>query len=195
LETPLLGSHQAENATLALAVLELLRERGYRWDEGALRHGFRAVHWPARVQIVGQDPTIVVDGAHNTDSVQKLLQTLDTTFDHHRRLVVLGINTDKDLAGIVRLLADVDAVVLTRAKSPRSASTETLAELFAQYAPSVDVHHAPTTAEAMDLACDLADASDLICATGSLYLAAEALRWAADHGDQQAASEIEGVDH
>ncbi|MBV9713480.1 MAG: hypothetical protein JO011_21455, partial [Ktedonobacteraceae bacterium] len=49
--------------------------------------------------------------------------------------------------------------------------------------------------QAMELALELADRHDLICATGSLYLAGEALRWAAAHGDATAASEIEGVDH
>jgi dihydrofolate synthase/folylpolyglutamate synthase len=195
LETPLLGQHQVENATLALAVLELLRERGYVWNEEALRAGFKAVHWPARVQIVGRRPMVVVDGAHNTDSIQKLLRTLRTTFDGHRLIIVLGINRDKDLAGIVRSLSDIDAVVLTHANNPRVASIETLQTLFAEHAPGVSVSHAETTADAMDLALDMADPTDLVCATGSLYLAAEALRWAAAHGDQQAASEIEGVDH
>jgi dihydrofolate synthase/folylpolyglutamate synthase len=47
----------------------------------------------------------------------------------------------------------------------------------------------------MNFALQLADRDDLICATGSLYLAGEALRWAAAHGDRNAAAEIEGVDH
>ncbi len=195
LETPLLGLHQVENATLALAVLELLRERGYAWDERALRTGFKAVHWPARVQIVGRQPTIVVDGAHNVDSIEKLLQTLHTSFESHRLLFVLGINRDKDLTGMIRSLRTIDAVVLTHVNNPRATSIETLEKLFAEHAPGVSIYRAETTAEAMDLALDLADPTDLICATGSLYLAAEALRWAAAHGDRQAASEIEGVDH
>ena len=195
LETPLLGVHQAENATLALATLELLREHGYAWDEEALRRGMKAVHWPARIQIIGHDPTIIVDGAHNTDSMYKLLQTLRSTFSSHHLIIVLSMNRDKDLAGIVQILADVDSVVLTRIKNPRAAHIEVMESVFAEYAPNVIVHRADTTEEAMDLALDLAEHSDLICATGSLYLAGEALRWGATHGDQTAASEIEGIDH
>jgi dihydrofolate synthase/folylpolyglutamate synthase len=195
LETPLLGVHQAENATLALATLELLRERGYAWDEEALRRGMKAVQWPARIQLIGHDPTIVVDGAHNTDSMHKLLQTLRSTFSPHHLIIVLSVNRDKDLVGIVQTLRDVDSVVLTRIKNPRVAHIEEIESLFAKYAPNVIVHRADTTEEAMDLALDLAERSDLICATGSLYLAGEALRWGADHGDQIAASQIAGVDH
>jgi dihydrofolate synthase / folylpolyglutamate synthase len=193
---PLAGQHQLENATAALATLDVLRERGLSWDEQALRAGFRAVHWPARIEVVGSDPTIVVDGAHNADSMQKLIQALRISFTLHRLIVVLNMNRDKDMLGIVQALADVDIVILTHMKSsPRAVAIETLQELFATYAPSVQIFSAEQSEQAMDLALDLAERNDLICATGSLYLAGEVLRWAAAHGDATAASEIEGVDH
>ncbi|GCE03687.1 bifunctional folylpolyglutamate synthase/dihydrofolate synthase [Dictyobacter aurantiacus] len=195
LETPLLGEHQVENATAAVATLEELRKKGIVWDERALRSGLAAVHWPARMQIVGRAPTIVVDGAHNADSMNKLLHSLRSTFDPHRLLIVLGVNKDKDIAHMLQELADVDSIILTHANNPRAMRPEELQNLLQQYAPQVQVHLAETCQRALDLATDLADASDLICATGSLYLAGEALRWAADHGDVRAASEIEGVDH
>jgi len=195
LEIPLAGQHQLENATLALATLEVLRERGVLWDETALRAGFSAVRWPARIDVVGHDPTIVVDGAHNADSVQKLMQALRDSFLFHRLIVVLGVARDKDLVGIVQALQDVDTVVLTRAKNPRAATIEQLEAVFAEHAPKVKIYTVSESGSAMDLALDLAESNDLICASGSLYLAGEALRWAAAHGDEGAATAIEGVDH
>jgi dihydrofolate synthase/folylpolyglutamate synthase len=193
---PLAGLHQLENATVALATLDMLRERGVAWNEQALREGLRTVHWPARIEVVGSDPTIVVDGAHNADSMQKLIQTLRTSFTLHRLIVVLNVNRDKDIVGIVQALADVDIVILTHMKSsPRAVAIETFQELFATHAPSVEIFTAEKSEQAMDLALDMADRHDLICATGSLYLAGEVLRWAAAHGDATAASEIEGMDH
>ncbi|HET9920810.1 MAG TPA: cyanophycin synthetase, partial [Ktedonobacteraceae bacterium] len=194
-EIPLAGQHQLENATAALAALEMLRERGVAWDEAALRAGLFAVRWPARMEVVGYDPTIVVDGAHNADSVQKLIQALRDSFPLQRLIVVLSVSADKDLAGMVQAMANVDAVVLTRMKSPRAAAIEQMQELFAHYAARVSVHTAGESDAAMNLALDLAGRDDLICATGSIYLAAEALRWAAARGDQEAASTIESVDH
>jgi dihydrofolate synthase / folylpolyglutamate synthase len=195
LEIPLAGQHQLENATLALATLETLRDKGIAWDEDALRLGLRSVFWPARIEVVAHDPTIVVDGAHNTDSMQKLLLALQASFHWHRLFVVLGVARDKDLPGIAQALANVDAVVLTRMSNPRAASIDQLQVLFAQFAPHVKVYTAGTSEAAMNLACDLAESSDLICATGSLYLAGEVLRWAATRGDLQAEATIEGVDH
>lgn len=193
---PLAGLHQLENATVALATLATLREQGIDWNEQALRDGLRTVHWPARIEVVGSDPTIVIDGAHNADLMQKLMQTLRTSFTLHRLIVVLNVNRDKDLVGIVQALAEVDIVILTHMQSsPRAVAIETFQALFQMHAPSVEIFTAAKSEQAMDLALDLADRYDLICATGSLYLAGEALRWAAAHGDATAASEIEGVDH
>ncbi len=193
---PLAGLHQVENATVALATLDMLREQGVQWNEQALREGFRTVHWPARIEVVGSEPTIVVDGAHNADSMQKLMLALRTSFTLHRLIVVLNVNRDKDIVGIVQALAEVDIVILTHMKSsPRAVAIETLQELFTRHASSVQIFVAEKSEQAMDLALELADRTDLICATGSLYLAGEALRWAAAHGNATAASEIEGVDH
>ncbi len=195
LEIPLAGQHQLENATAALATLDLLRERGLLWDETALREGFRSAHWSARMEVVNHQPTIVVDGAHNADSVQKLLLALQATFNARRLIFVFSPNQDKDLVGMVRALADIDMIVLTRMKNPRATSIEQLEKLFAQYAPRVVVYSEQESDKAMDLARSLAQPDDLICATGSLYLAAEALRWSAQHGNRDVAKTIEGVDH
>jgi dihydrofolate synthase / folylpolyglutamate synthase len=193
--TPLLGVHQVENATVAIATLEMLRLKGVDWSEEALRKGIERVHWPARMQVVGHRPTVVVDGAHNGDSIQKLLATLRTTFSYRRLIVVLGINKDKDLTRMIEALNDIDEVVLTHADNPRAVSSEALRDLFAQYAPRVAVRTAESSNQALDMAFASAEASDLICVTGSLYLAAEGLRWAAARGDSISAADIQGVDH
>ncbi|GAC1681731.1 MAG: folylpolyglutamate synthase/dihydrofolate synthase family protein [Ktedonobacteraceae bacterium] len=195
LEIPLAGQHQLENATVALATLDLLREHGLMWDENALREGFRSAHWSARMEVVGAQPTIVVDGAHNADSIQKLLEALHDTFKARRLIFVFSSNQDKDLVGMVRALANINTVVLTRMKNPRATPVEQLEKLFAEYAPRVAVYREQESDKAMDRALSLALPDDLICATGSLYLAAEALRWAAKHGNMHVAETIEGTDH
>lgn len=198
LELSLAGLHQVENATLALATLETLRASGRTecdWDESALRQGLREVRWSARLEIIGRRPTTIVDGAHNADSMQKLVQSLRELFTYQRLIVVLGFNADKDLSGMIRALANIDSVVLTRALNPRSATLECMQELFTQHAPGVKIYIANESRAAMELAHTLAASGDLICATGSLYLAAEVLRWAASQGEARVAASIEGVDH
>lgn len=195
LEIPLAGQHQLENATLALATLDMLRKIGISWDERALREGLRKMRWPARIDVVEHHPTIVVDGAHNADSMEKLMQALRDSFAFQRLIVVLSLFRDKDLVGIARALQHADIVVLTRMVSPRAATVEQMQEIFAKHAPQAEIHTADDSRAAMGLAVGLAGDNDLICATGSLYFAGEVLRWAAARGDEVAAAAIEGVDH
>jgi dihydrofolate synthase / folylpolyglutamate synthase len=195
LEIPLAGQHQLENATLALATLNELHKKGISWNEQALRDGFRNVRWPARIDVVEHNPTVVVDGAHNADSMEQLLQALSDSFVLYRLIVVLSLARDKDLVGIAKALQHVDAVILTRMMNPRAATIESMQEAFAQYAPGVQLYTTHDSRAAMNLALDKASRDDLICATGSLYLAGEVLRWAAARGDKVAAANIEGIDH
>jgi dihydrofolate synthase / folylpolyglutamate synthase len=195
LEIPLAGQHQLENATLALATLDMLRKIGISWDERALREGLRKMRWPARIDVVEHHPTIVVDGAHNADSMEKLMQALRDSFAFQRLIVVLSLFRDKDLVGIARALQHADIVVLTRMVGPRAATVEQMQEIFAKHAPHAEIHTADDSRAAMELAVGLAGDNDLICATGSLYFAGEVLRWAAARGDEVAAAAIEGVDH
>lgn len=194
LEIPLLGLHQVENATLALATLELLQATGQpecNWDETVLRQGLRDVRWPARLEIIARQPTMIVDGAHNADSVQKLLLSLHDLFTYRHLLVVLGVNADKDLVGMIQSLQEVDHVILTSTLNPRAAKPEHMQELFAQYAPRVELIAVPESSAAMDLARSMAEPDDLICATGSLYLAAEVLRWAASQNETHISTSFE----
>ncbi len=198
LELALAGAHQAENATLAVATLESLRATGRpecSWDETALRQGLREVRWSGRLEIIAHQPVTIVDGAHNADSLQKLMQSIRELFTYRHLLVVFAVNVDKDLPGMLRSLADVEHVILTSVHNPRSATPEHLQELFAEYASGVQLTSVPDSRAAMELARRLAAPDDLVCATGSLYLAGEVLRWAASTGEARIASSIEGVDH
>ncbi|RAQ95092.1 hypothetical protein A4R35_06060 [Thermogemmatispora tikiterensis] len=195
LELSLLGQHQLENATAAIATLEALRHKGIQWSEEALRAGLRSVYWSARLEVIGREPLVVVDGAHTAESMQRLLEALRATFQFRRLVVVLSTLRNKDVAGMVQALAGVDAVVITTVANPRSLRIEEIADQFRTHAPHVPLYHAETSRQAMDLALRLAEREDAVCAAGSLYLAGEVLRWAAARGNQQVAATIEGVDH
>ena len=127
--------------------------------------------------------------------MQNLVAARRDTFTMQRLIVVLSPNRDKDLAGIARALAGIDVVVLTRMANARAATIAELQATFAENALNVTIESASDSTRAMELALNLAGSEDLICATGSLYLAAEVLRWSAARGDREAAASIEGVDH
>ena len=194
----LLGEHQIENATLAIALAETLRYAGLSITEAAIRHGLREARWPARLQVVGRKPWIVVDSAHNADSFARLLAALRRHFAFERLILVIGVLADKDLPGIAAAVAEgaVDLAITTSVASPRAQSATVIAEALQKAAPELETRVYAGSAAALAEALHEAGPQDLICVTGSVYFAGEALRRLAGRPEVTAgAIEIAGVDH
>ncbi len=196
----LLGRHQRQNAAAALAALDLLRARGVPVTAAGIQVGFPAALWPARMQAVGSRPWLVVDGAHNADSLAALLDGLEQTFVFAKLLLVFGTMQDKDLAGMrAAILAHrrrLVAVIGTQAQSPRAMSSNYIMGHFPMETMLLNVAFA-NVGDALAFARANAAPNDLICLTGSLHLAGEGLRWIAAHVDDPLAQAITiaGDDH
>src|SRR5262249_52706816 len=198
LELALLGAHQFENAAAALAAVEVLRGCGLLVTEEAIRRGLREVRWPARLQIVGREPLMIVDGAHNAASFAKLFTALRRHFTFARLLLIFGPLADKDLPGMADEIAHagVARVYATAVAHPRATPPAEIAAALHSVAPALEVVVTGETRAALSVALTDADPHDLICAAGPLYLGGEALRWLAARPEAVAgAIEIAGVDH
>ncbi|MGH7454443.1 MAG: bifunctional folylpolyglutamate synthase/dihydrofolate synthase, partial [bacterium] len=98
----LTGRHQANNAGLAILATALLREKKIPIDTDAICRGLQTTYWPARLQIVQQQPTILVDAAHNADGMRVLVRHLAKTFSWKHLLVVMGLLEDKALPPVLK---------------------------------------------------------------------------------------------
>lgn len=171
---PMLGPHQAQNAAIALASLDLLAERGIPVTVEAVSRGFASLRFPGRVEVLGERPWLVVDGAHNVASAQALAETLLTCFPSVRRTLIFGTTRDKDLLGQLRALLPLfDEVVATQyLENPRAVPPQEIAEaVLALSGRESTVCFDPATALAR--ARDVTPPEGLICVSGSLFLAAE----------------------
>jgi dihydrofolate synthase/folylpolyglutamate synthase len=174
-DLPLFGAHQAHNAAVAMATLDVLAEQGLAVNRAAVVHGFAALHFPARVEVLGADPWLVIDGAHNVASAEALAETLQTCFPPTRRTLVFGTTRDKDLWGQLRaLLPMFDTLIAARyVENPRAVNPEDVAAAMEALGGRVAAI-AADPAEALAAARRLTPSGGLICVTGSLFLAAEA---------------------
>ncbi len=170
----LLGYHQAANAAVALAVLGELEELGWKISEQAVRTGLANVDWPARVEPLSRRPTIVLDTAHNSSSVDALVRVLNESFSAKHRLLVFSASIGKDIRSMLEcLLGAFDEVILTQyLNNPRAVPADKLAAT-AQKLGYNHCHVSPGPAEAWDQVQSLATPDDLICVTGSVFIAAE----------------------
>lgn len=182
LPVPLRGEHQALNAGLALAMLLRLRDHGFQTPELKVAQGLARTPTAGRLEVVSRSPRIVVDGAHTPDSVSALMRTLGSTQRYDSLVVVFGCASDKDLAGMVSALGrGADKVVFTRsANNPRSVDPRELGRKYLE-ATGRTAQLARSVGEALDLARRAVGRDDLICVTGSYYVAGEAKSWVARH--------------
>jgi dihydropteroate synthase len=169
---PLLGEHQAHNAGIAAALVHQVADVG----EETLARGLRNAHWPGRFEVMGSEPLVVLDGAHNPKGCERVAETLDS-FEYDDLHVVAGSMSDKDHRGIAAAFADAAHVVACEADRDRAEDNGVVARAF-EHETDADVETRSDVAGALDIALDAADQGDCVLVTGSLYTVAEArTRW------------------
>nr|WP_255447749.1 folylpolyglutamate synthase/dihydrofolate synthase family protein [Schumannella sp. 10F1B-5-1] len=131
---PLYGDHQAQNATVAVAAVETFLGGASRaLDADVLAQGLGEATSPGRLQLVGIEPTVLVDAAHNPHGARALAAALQEYFDFDELAIVVGILADKDAHGILAELAPVATrFVVTRSSSERAIAADELDALVAE---------------------------------------------------------------
>ncbi len=173
LDIPLLGAYQLENAAVAVAALEVLEENGTRLTDEGIAQGLRQVHWPGRLELLQREPLLVVDGAHNPYSAFKLREALSEYFYFKRVILIVGTSINKDSAGFTEeLLALPLRVLATQSRHPRAGRASSIADEFRAH--GVEAETMESVAAAIERAQEIAAPGDLILATGSLFVVAEA---------------------
>ncbi len=178
----LLGEHQAANAALAIATIAELRNQGWPISTTAIRQALAELSLPGRVEIIGRQPTVVLDAAHNVASTEALVDVLETSFPGVARILLIAATRDKDVRGIVRvLLPHFQQVVVTEYQdNPRAVSTSKLGQMVRQEFDRLSdantarkVHERNFPKDAWQLVQRLAEPDQLICVTGSFFIVAE----------------------
>ena len=181
---PLYGAHQAQNAAVAIAAVEEFIGGGEQpLTEALLTEGFATVTSPGRLHLVGVDPSVLVDAAHNPHGAAALVAAIGTAFDFAELAVVVGILSDKDAEGIITHLAQVATrFVVTQSTSDRAVAADRLADSVRDLVPDADV----VAFESLEFALDEARgwAGDAprrgVLVTGSITLVGDALTIAED---------------
>jgi len=176
LNIPLLGEHQLENAAVAIAAVEVLTELGSRVSSGDIANGLVGLNWPGRLQVLQRQPWVIVDGAHNAYSVQRLGEGLRQYFTFDRLIVIFGASADKPVASMAAELASfASEVIVTRSRNPRAVAPSMLVQELSKL--GIVTETAGSVAAAVELALARAGSKDLICATGSIFVIAEVMEY------------------
>jgi dihydrofolate synthase/folylpolyglutamate synthase len=168
------GAFQRRNFALARAAADAYLGR---LDPAAVRAAAAGVRVPGRLQVLDEDPVVLLDGAHNPEGVKALVESLPEVVGERRPLIaVLSILDDKDAAAMLAtLLPSCDALLLTSSQNPRALPPPTLLSLSSQVGgPPGEI--VPDPRAAIDRARELAGAGGAVLVTGSIYLIADLVR-------------------
>lgn len=167
------GRHQGRNAGLALASLEVLRDKGYAAGESAISAGMGHTRWPCRLEVIRKDPAIILDGAHNPDGAYALSAALKEEFRWRRFFLVFGVLKDKDYRSMLTWLSPLaDRVYLTAPRSDRALPPSCILRDIPSLGQKAGV--ARDVGTALREAREEAHPEDIICVTGSLFTASAA---------------------
>lgn len=168
---PLLGLHQVENAATAYATLMELRGQGILIEQDSILSGFASVQWMARFEFLSHEPTVVIDGAHNVDSIKRLIETVKMVLPEKRIVLLFGASRGKDLSGMFTpLLPLCDHVIFSKSEHPKASEPQVLVELAHSLGYASQAFQ--TVEQALEAAFALLDSNTVVLGTGSLFFAA-----------------------
>ena len=178
LRIQLLGNYQMENAMAVLDIINCLIHRGFGISEDAIRTGLAQATWPGRFELLSREPLLIVDGAHNPNGVEALVDTIRAYFPDQKINFVMGVMKDKDYHTMLRLIAPYAARFITELPDAhRALRPEQLkSEIRAYFDGPVET--ADSVTAAVQRAMEIAEGTEAIAICfGSLYQVAEIRRF------------------
>lgn len=186
LDVGMVGATQIENAAVAYAALQAAQQKEIPVTDAAIQRGMSEMRWPGRLEKVGENPLIVLDGAHNPYSIERLVEALTTLGGYEALTVIFGCMADKQVSDMLAaLLPTCQRIIFTHAENSRAASADDLL-MAAQELVNDGIQHGDSWASVVHLeaAADLRSAIELsrqgmkpadgLCITGSLAVVGEA---------------------
>lgn len=166
LRIQLLGNYQMENAMAVLDIIDCLIRRGWGISEDAIRAGLAQATWPGRFEVLSRESLLIVDGAHNPNGVEALVDTIRAYFPDQKINFVMGVMKDKDYHTMLRLIAPYAARFITELPDAhRALRPEQLkSEIRAYFDGPVET--ADSVTAAVQRAMEIADDSRATCCTG-----------------------------
>jgi len=170
-KTSMVGKFQGENIALTLATIETLQMNGVYITDESIIDGIEKTMNPGRMEIVGFEPIILLDGAHNIAGMESLKKTIEADFVYEKLILVLGILSDKNIQEMLDIITPIaDIIIVTKSHNKRAAKPSDLKKMICEKKVVVKNE----ISDAIDYARKVAKKQDLICITGSLFTVGEA---------------------
>ena len=182
---PLYGAHQAQNVSLAVAAVEAFFGAERPLPEEVLDEGLGGLTSPGRLQLIGNEPIVYVDAAHNPHGAEALARAVTESFAFTELALVTGIMADKDAQGVLAALLPItDALFLSPIDSARTLGVEDLYQVSGRFEREGITEVSESLTEALQAAREWAGQADgrAVLVAGSVLLAGEAILCSRNEG-------------
>ena len=172
------GDHQLRNAAVVLKTLDVLIDRGWKIPEHCIYEGLANVGWPVRFQVMQRDPVFILDGGHNPQCIESLIENLNRLLPDTYLVLLVGILADKDFSLMSGELAKIAGEFVTMTPdSKRALSGEELGRVIGS-TTGKPVTVGGTIPEGIETAIRIArEKNGAVVCVGSLYLAGDVLEY------------------
>ena len=172
------GRHQGDNAAIAIAAWQRLCSDGWSLPQTALVDALASTQVSCRIEVVSTNPITVIDTSHNVASIEALINALTDHFAPSKKTVVFACSKDKEYSKMIdQILAYADRLIVTQFQNnPRAMPVEKLEEIAKEKVDqqkNVEIFSAPSSILAVEHAIRSSLPYELICITGSFFLASE----------------------
>lgn len=175
IEISMLGQHQIRNASCAIMAIEILTDTyGFQVTDSELKSGLKKAYREGRLEKISTEPMILIDGAHNTEGIQSLVQTMNAHFNQHDITIVFSALRDKDVIEMVELLQRITKnIIMTTFDFPRAMSHEELIHT----AQTLNVDYEIDFNEALEKNVKKIQKNGILLLTGSLYFISDVRKY------------------
>ncbi|MNH98492.1 Folylpolyglutamate synthase [compost metagenome] len=185
------GEHQLTNASVAIMTLEVLRQYyALMVEDEDLFKGLSETRWPGRLEMISQQPRILLDGAHNPEGAQTLAAALKNVYSYKKLHLMMGMLSTKNHTGYLRhILPLVDTLIFTEPDFHKKGNAGQLAELAQQLMQEmglqIEVLIEPNWKQALESLTSRTEQDDLAVVSGTLYLISDVRSWITNQTDSE----------
>lgn len=171
IQIPLLGIHQIQNALTAYLAIKIIARDNFTISIQDIQRGFQKVKWPGRFEILSENPMLVIDSAHNTDSMKHLVTSIKNIFPGKQLITIFGASEDKDIKGMLKiLLPECKILIASQSTHPRAMTADKICKIASQL--NRNAKSIPSIEKALEQAIDQFNEKSIIIVTGSIFMAA-----------------------
>lgn len=166
----LVGDYQPSNIATVLKCIDILKEKGYSLTDEAVRLGMESVYWPARFEVINEDPLMIYDGAHNPEGLRACIDSIKRFFKGQRVNIISGVMKDKDVSQMLPVISEVanEAFTVTP-DNPRSMKSKEYADHFNEY--GIKAYSFDTVEEGVRAALEASKKAGVpLVSLGTLYM-------------------------